>query len=189
MTVTMTATRRTIIMLQGTTLIALTAAALLLAWPPRVVVKPVLPALPALTAQAPPAATSASALTDSVVDANVFSLTREAPAARTFVAAPTDAIIGDVVSDAYGADAGVVDTSGTASVAADRVPALYGVVSGPSGRAALLRLDAKMDGARLFRLGEGTAGYRVRSIGADRVELSGPAGPITLGLAAKGGAP
>ena len=185
----MTAARRTIIMLQGTTLIALTAAALLLAWPQRVVVQPVRPALPALTAQAPPAATGASALTDSVVDANVFSLTREAPATRTFVAAPTDAIIGDVISDADGADAGVVDTLGTASVAANRVPALYGVVNGPSGRAALLRLDARMDGARLFRPGEGTAGYRVRSIGADRVELSGPAGPITLGLAAKGGMP
>ncbi len=185
----MSARRHLVPALQGLTLVTLSAAAALLAWPQRVEVIAAPPSLPLQVADAPMLPESSGTLTDSILDANIFSLSREAPEERTFVAAASDAVVDDVTSGEYGADAGLVDSTASSSPIADPVPSLYGVVNGPPGRAALLRLDANTGGARLFRLGEGTAGYRVRSIGADRVELSGPSGSVVLELVAKGGTP
>jgi hypothetical protein len=182
-------TRRLVPVLQGITLIALAAAAAWLAWPNRVSAPPAAPTLPSVVAQAPATLAGDPALADSIVNTNMFSLTREAPEERTFAAAPVDPVIDDVTSGEYAADAGLAVSATAALPNADPVPALYGVVNGPSGRAALLRLDPKVSGSRLFRLGEGTAGYRVHSIGADRVELTGPQGTVVLELAAKGGTP
>ncbi|MES3033948.1 MAG: hypothetical protein V4813_08115 [Gemmatimonadota bacterium] len=185
----MTATRHLVPVLQGVTVAALAAAASLLLWPPDVQVAPADPVLPALVALPPVVASPAAALSDSIVNANIFSVTREAPDDRTVAVTPGDAPVLEVTSGEYDADAGIADSSGTASADAAPVPALYGVVHGPMGRAALLRLDPGITGARLFRLGEGAGGYRLRSIGADRVELSGPTGAIVLELVAKGGTP
>jgi hypothetical protein len=175
--------------LQGITIVALATAVVLLVWRAPVRVSPEPPSLPALSAQAPSVPASASAMADSVVDGNIFSLSREAPEGRTFAATATEMDPGEVTQGEYGADAGIVDTIITPDVASESVPALHGVVTGPLGRAALLRLDPHTAGSRLFRLGEGAAGYRVRSIGADRVELAGPAGTVVLELVAKGGIP
>lgn len=183
----MSFTSRIVLMLQVVTAAGLTAAAALLAWPATRAVAstvPTLPTLPALTSAMPPEVTADSVLVDSIVRANIFSPTREAPLERTVVAGPVDVVTDDVIAGSYGADAGVTDSL-PSSPADDRVPALHGVVDGPMGRAALLRLDAGAQGSRLFRIGEGTAGFRVRSIGADRVELSSPAGPVVLTLAGK----
>lgn len=185
----MIARRHLVPVLQGLTLVALSAAAMLLTWPVRVDVRASAPTLVAVSTSAPTPSTGTAMLTDSIVNANIFSITREAPEERTFVAAPVDAVVDDVTAGEYGADAGITDSTATAQGDGEIVPALYGVVNGPIGRAALLRLDASASGSRLFRLGEGAAGYRVRSIGADRVELSGPAGPVVLELVAKGGTP
>ncbi len=173
--------------LQAVTVSALAAAAAFLAWPPTIAVAPVAPTLPALAAAAPPMPTIANALTDSIVDANIFSLTREAPKARTFVGAPVDPLLTGSPAATSSADGGLSDTVDTSNT--DPVPSLYGVVNGPFGSAALLRLDPAKSGSRLYRLGEGVAGYRVRSIGADRVELDGPSGTIVLTLAVRGGTP
>ena len=183
----MTSTRHLVPVLQGLTVTALALAAALLAWPPDTQVVPVDPVLTALTAQSPPLASPAAALTDSIVNANSFSVAREAPEDRTFAAALSDVVMADVTSGEYDADAGISDS--TLSADAEPVPALYGVVNGPMGRAALLRLDPNTTAARLFRLGDGAGGYRLRSIGTDRVELTGPDGAVVLELVAKGGTP
>ena len=173
--------------LQGVTVTGLVAAAVLLAWPPDVDVAPITPTLPALAAAAPGLRTTSASLTDSIVDANIFSLTREAPDNRTFVAAPVDPTADAAFSNSSSANAGVGDSLGTTN--ADPVPHLYGVVNGPLGTAALLRLDPARKGSRLFHIGEGAAGFRVRSIGVDRVELDGPSGAVVQTLTSKGETP
>jgi hypothetical protein len=184
----MTAASRIVLALQLITVAGLAAAATLLAWPPDVTVAPIAPTLPALAGAAPRITTNATALTDSIVNANIFSLTREAPDARTFAAAPTDPQPDMMTaSGSYTANAGVGDSLATTN--GDAVPHLYGVVNGPTGLAALLRLDPARKGSRLFHTGEGAAGFLVRSIGTDRVELTGPAGAVVLTLTPKGDTP
>ena len=100
--------------------------------------------------------------------------------------APTDPQIDMTATGSYTANGGIGDSLATA---ADPVPHLYGIVNGGQGSAALLRLDPARRGSRLFHLGDGAAGYRVRSIGADRVELDGPSGAVLLTLTPKDGAP
>ena len=178
---------RLVLVLQGITLVALAVSAVLLAWPHRIGVSSEAPVLPTLAARVAVDSTPVAGLTDSIVNANIFSLTREAPEERTFVASATDGVVGDVPAGEYGADAGLMDSTSTGAPELEPVPALYGIVNGPAGRAALLRLDPNTTSARLFQLGEGAAGYRVRSIGANRVELTGPSGPVVLELVAKGG--
>jgi hypothetical protein len=180
----MTSTKRLVLLLQIVTALGSVAAAVLLLWPSSIAVASIAPTLPELTAAVPPMITEATALTDSIVNANIFSLTRKAPGERTFVAAPVDPMV--AVDGTM--PAGVAFDS-LAVADSDPVPALYGVVNGPQGSAALLRLDPMRAGSRLYRLGEGVGGYRVRSIGADRVELDGPAGSTVLTLQTRGGTP
>ena len=178
---------RLVPILQAVTVTGLLVAGALFASPPNISVAPVAPTLPALAATVPPMPTTAAALTDGIVNANVFSLTRKAPLERTFVAAPGDPQVDPISNGLVIANGGIGDS--LATPAADPVPHLYGVVGGPQGAAALLRLDPTRKGSRLFHLGEGAAGYRVRSIGADRVELDGPTGAIVLTLSPKAGTP
>jgi len=173
---------RLVPILQAVTVTGLLATVAVLAWPKNTTVAPLAPSLPAIAAHAPSMPANATALTDSIVNANIFSLTREAPDARTFAAGPSDPM-SDSVSTTFGDASVPADPGSTAD--SDPVPALYGVVDGPNGRAALLRLDASRKGSRLFQLGESAGGYRVRSIGADRVELVGPAGSVVLELAVR----
>jgi hypothetical protein len=180
----MTASRRLVLILQLVTVSAIAASAALLAWPAATTVTPIAPVLPALVAGVPAMAGNAATLTDSIVNANMFSLTREAPAARTFAAAPIDPLVMTPSTDS-----GSLATETTESGDSDPVPSLYGVVNGPQGAAALLRLDPARRGSRLYHLGEGMAGYRVRSIGSDRVELDGPNGATVLTLTTRGGTP
>ena len=178
---------RLVPILQAVTVTGLLVAGALFAWPPNISVAPLAPTLPALAAAVPTMTTAASALTDSIVNANIFSLTRKAPLDRTFVAAPGDPQVDPISSGLVIANGGIADSLATPD--ADPVPHLYGVVGGPQGAAALLRLDPTRKGSRLVHLGEGTAGYRVRSIGTDRVELDGPTGAIVLTLSPKAGTP
>ncbi len=180
----MTLPNRLVLMLQAVTATGVLATAAFFAWPASTAVASVAPSLPALSAVVPPMPSTATALTDSIVNANIFSLTRRAPLARTFVAGPVDPLL-TAAATPSDSTSGVEMTSSDS----DPVPALYGVVNGPLGAAALLRLDPAARGSRLFHLGEGVAGYRVRSIGADRVELSGPSGPVVLTLAVRGATP
>ncbi len=180
----MTTPKRLILLLQVLAALGSGAAVALLLWPTKTTVASIAPTLPDLTAAVPTMLTDASTLTDSIVNANMFSLTRKAPEDRTYVAAPVDPL---VIADGTMPTGVGIDTVG--AVNPDPVPALYGVVNGPQGSAALLRLDPARTGSRLYRLGEGLGGYRVRSIGTDRVELDGPAGATVLTLPSRGGTP
>jgi hypothetical protein len=65
----------------------------------------------------------------------------------------------------------------------DPVPRFYGTVAGgASGRSALLRLDAHIPGARLYREGDRGGRYRITRIRDDAVTLDGPSGSIVLHL-------
>lgn len=182
-------TRATIGMraLQTVTGAALLGAAALLVLPSHAAVVPRAPTLPPMQAQAPTPQANTTALTDSIVNANIFSLAREAPDERTFVAAAADPLPETDAAAPFETDAASGNTVMPAPT--NRVPALFGVVDGPAGRAALLRLDAAAAGARLFRAGEGTAGYTVRSIGADRVVLQSASGAVTVTLSTRDSAP
>ncbi len=178
---------RLVPILQVVTVAGLSTAAALLAWPPDTTVAPIAPMLPALAASPPAMTTTASVLTDSIVGANIFSITRKAPGARTFAAAPVDPQLDASGTGSSTANGGIGDSLSTSD--RDPVPHLYGVVNGLQGAAVLMRLDATRRGSRLFHLGDGAAGYTVRSIGADRVELNGPTGPVVLTLSPKEAAP
>lgn len=183
----MTRAAMRLIALRAVTAGALLASGALLALPSRHAVVPLAPALPALPAQAPAMPGNTTALTDSIVNSNIFSLDREAPEERTFAAAPADPVVEDASPVSYAGDADTGDT--LSQVRTDRVPALFGIIDGPAGRAALLRLDAAAAGARLFHAGDGAAGFTVRSIGADRVVLHGTSGPIVVTLSTRDPAP
>lgn len=173
--------------LQTVTGAALLCTAALLAIPSQAAVVPRVPTLPPMQAQEPAPLVNTTALSDSIVNANIFSLAREAPDERTFVAAAADTLPETEAAVPFETDVASGDPA--MSVPTNRVPALFGVVNGPAGRAALLRLDAATAGARLFRAGEGTAGYTVRSIGADRVVLHGASGSVTVTLSTRDSVP
>jgi hypothetical protein len=129
-------------------------------------------ALRTVAAATAPAALHDGSVGDVIVNANIFSFSRKAPARRydplTFgteaEALPQPVAAAPVVSDE------------------DAVPKLYGIVGGPDGAAALLRLDAAIAGALLYRAGEKGGAYRVVEIHEQSVVLSGPSGRITLRL-------
>lgn len=171
---------------KGTSVAAALVAGALVAVAPSTDVAPVTPVL-ARTRTAPPAVVDSSAEAAAlVVETNVFSPTREAPEARTF--AGDGGAAGDDTGDAgdVALDAPDFGTDSTADPLAPRsedpVPHLYGIVQGPAGDAALLRLDRAGRGGRLFRTGEGAGGWRVASIGTDQVTLAGAGGARVLRL-------
>lgn len=176
---------RLLLACKGISLAAAVAAGAFVATPPAVSVTPVAPTIaPTRTAPiaVPDSSPEAAAL---VVATNVFSPTREAPTERTFAGG------GDDESDEAGAmgagdvafDGGVATSDSLAPAAEDPVPHLYGIVQGPAGESALLRLDRAGRGGRLFRIGDGAGGWRVASIGFDQVTLTGTNGTRVLRLA------
>jgi hypothetical protein len=169
--------------MQVSTAIGLLLAAALLLWPADTSVTAAPPPLAFSTAEPPKAAVGVQAVTDSIIATNLFSLSRQAPVSRTFVAAPSDAApppdtyVADSATNLNGALGDSLEPEST-----ERVPRLYGVVDGPLGTAALLRLTRASRAARLFRVGDGAGGYTVQRILADRVMLSGPSGSVVLRL-------
>jgi len=128
-------------------------------------------------APAPSVAVAAAdpATTESIIAANIFSPSRTPPAARYQPLAIGDDAAAAEVANAAPADATMVD-------AEDAVPRLYGVIAGPHGRAALLRLDPDAPDAQLLREGESSGSYRVVRINEQSVVLTGPAGRVELRL-------
>ena len=119
--------------LQTVTGAALLGAAALLVLPSHAAVVPRAPTLPPMQAQAPTPQSNTTALTDSIVNANIFSLAREAPDERTFVAAAADPLPETDAAAPFETDAASGNTVMPAPT--NRVPALFGVVDGPAGRA------------------------------------------------------
>jgi len=72
---------------------------------------------------------------------------------------------------------GVNATNGARNLASGLTPVLTGIIVGDSTRVAILRQGTI---SRSHRVGESTGAYRVASISADSVTLSGSAGTIVL---------
>ena len=72
---------------------------------------------------------------------------------------------------------GVNATNGARNLASGPTPVLTGIIVGDSTRVAILRQGTI---SRSHRVGESTGAYRVASISADSVTLSGAAGTIVL---------
>lgn len=122
---------------------------------------------------------------DAVIRTNLFSPTRRAPAAREQLATldtfPEPTVAGD--------GAGMTGSDVAAGFDAQPVPQLLGIVDGPGGARALLRLDADKARAALFGVGDGTNGWRVVAIGGTSVTLDGPSGRQVVSLQARSGTP
>ena len=159
-------TRRVELALRGVTLTAAAIAVAALLWPPSLPRTEIAPA----GLGASPSVLREVAEADvpgRIAQGNIFSSTRSAPRTR-------------YRPNGSGAEEpGLADESVTASVG---VPELYGIVPGPSGAAALMRLDATVEGAQLYREGDRGGRYRVDRIGDDTVVLTGPAGRVELRL-------
>ena len=120
-----------------------------------------------------------------MVARNVFSATRRSPTVRftppgTDLGAPSSASAA-VMPSAMGMDSLSVATGAPV----DAAPHLYGIVTEDGVRRALLLLSARGDVPRLFAVGEGSGGFRVVSIVADRVILASAAGTRTLRLVSR----
>jgi hypothetical protein len=178
---------RLLLALKGVTVAGAVATGAIVATPPAVSVTPVAPVI-ARTRTAPAAVPDSSPEAAALVVAtNVFSPTREAPDERTY-AGDGDGAWSDDDDAATGAgdvafDGGMPASDSTSTAAEDPVPHLYGIVQGPAGEAALLRLDRAGKGGRLFRIGDGAGGWRVASIGTEQVTLAGAGGTRVLRLA------
>ena len=105
---------------------------------------------------------------------NIFSRTRAAPSTR----------YNPVEADADRYAPAVTESVVTEAPADEEsmVPRLFGIVAGPGGASALLRLDPAVPEAQLYREGERGGLYRVVKINEQSVVLSGSGGPIVLRL-------
>ena len=160
--------------LKALSLLFLVIAAGVLLWP--VALPEATSPLPGLTA---PAGTRVLASADpasarTVVTANIFSARRAPPATR----------YRPYFSEAESAPAQprVVPQAGDQGSAEDRVPQLFGIVQGPAGSTALLRLDPAAPGSLVYREGDRGGAYQVVKIEERSVVLNGPKGQIVLRL-------
>ena len=153
----------------ATAMIALTA----LLWPARVSNAEIAP--PGSTARASKAAprTFEASAADAVIAGNIFSPARTAPARRFNPAEPDEPEVTPPPP---------VDNSDVASDDEEAVPHLFGIVIGPAGATALLRLDRENPDAQIYREGDRGGRYRVVKINERSVILDGPSGRIELRL-------
>jgi hypothetical protein len=146
--------------------IALTA----LLWPARVPTDELAPAGLSAHANKAAARVTDTSAPDAVIAGNIFSPTRAAPARRFNPAEP------EPVSAPPEDNADVVVSEEEA------VPRLFGIVIGPAGASALMRLDASNPEAQIYREGDSGGRYRVVKINERSVILEGPSGRIELRL-------
>jgi hypothetical protein len=129
---------------------------------------PVMPVTVAPSPQTPLASGSPSARFDeTIVRTNLFSATRRAPRVRFVLP---------------GQEPAMATPMETPVTSASDAPALLGVLTVNGIRSALLSVPGSDSIPRVVRTGERIGGYRVRVIGADRVELSSVSGTRTVRL-------
>jgi hypothetical protein len=112
-----------------------------------------------------------------IVEGNIFSAARKAPAVRYNPFEPDWGSVGTGVTEPV-AEAPAADANPEGA----GVPKLFGTMVGPHGAAALLRLDASLPEAQIYREGDRAGGYRVEKINEQSVVLRGPAGRVELRL-------
>jgi hypothetical protein len=112
------------------------------------------------------------AVADAIIASNIFSSSRKPPRSRynPFEPEPTPV---ETIPD-VGAAEPVPDE--------DAVPRLFGIVIGPRGAEALLRLDRTIPDAQLYKEGDRAGVYRVVKVEAQSVTLTGPRGRVVLQL-------
>ncbi len=108
-----------------------------------------------------------------IVASDIFSDSRRPPSVRYNAAGGPQA--GDP------ADASPASSKSGAS--ARFSPQLFGVLGEAQGPVALLRLDPRIPGARLYHVRDEAGGYRVVRIAPGEVDIEGPGGRRTLRLA------
>ena len=149
-------------------------AAVALAWPAHVPTRTVAPPgidRIATKAATPRTLTANSDAADAVIAGNIFNATRTAPPRRYNPTEPDESVI-------------VAPPEPEQIEANDEesVPHLFGVVIGPAGATALLRLDATIPEAQIYREGDAAGGYRIVKINERSVILDGPTGRFELRL-------
>ncbi len=150
-------------------------------------IDPVKPSTPATSmwSNAPALVVGVDSSAALMVARNIFSATRRAPTVRfappgTDLGAPTS-VSAAVMPSTMGTDARSVATSAQV----DDAPHLYGIVTEEGVRRALLLLSARDGVPHLFAVGEGSGGFRVVSIVADRVIVASATGSRTLRLVSR----
>ena len=133
-------------------------------------------------------APSDSAAIATILRANVFSDAR-----RPVPAPGKSGMAVSSVTSATGTTANIArpasdDSAPPAPRSADG-PRLYGIIPGPDGPVALLRLDSPGTAALPYHVGDHAGRYRVVSIGDRDVVIDGPAGRRTLRMFAASLAP
>jgi hypothetical protein len=125
---------------------------------------------PGVQASVPGARAHADSLAEDIILSNLFASSRTAPS-RRYAGPGTNANYQAGTESAEPASAGFA-------------PALLGtaVSETPGATRALLQLDPADLTPRLYAVGEGAGGYRVVSIEARSVQLTGPRGRVVLRL-------
>ena len=108
---------------------------------------------------------------DAIIDGNIFSASRKAPPRRFNPAEPDEP-----------ASAPPVENAEVSADDEEAVPHLFGIVIGPVGATALLRLDRESPDAQIYREGDRGGRYRIVKINERSVILDGPSGRIELRL-------
>ena len=135
-----------------------------------------------------PAAPSDSAAIATILRANIFSDSR-----RPVPAPGRPVVAASGMTAAPGTTANIIrpdpeDSAPPVPRSADG-PRLYGIIPGPDGPIALLRLDSPGTAALPYHVGDRAGRYRVVSIGDRDVVIDGPAGRRTLRMFAASPAP
>src|SRR5262245_10264114 len=160
-------------LLLAAALFALVALAALV-WPARVPTTQIAPGgidSSAVKASSTHTVEAAASAADAVVAGNIFSPSRTPPARRYNPTEPDESV-----------EVAPPEPETTDVNEAERVPHLYGVVMGPAGATALLRLDPAIPDAQIYREGDKAGRYTVVKINERSVILDGPTGRIELRL-------
>ena len=142
-----------------------------LVWPARVSTDEMVPAGLSARASKGAARIPDQSASDAVIAGNVFSPSRAAPGRRYNPAEPE----GPVVAPPQ-------DNTDVVVSEEEAVPRLFGIVIGPAGASALMRLDPSNPEAQIYREGDSAGRYRVLKINEQSVLLQGPSGRIELRL-------
>ncbi len=169
----MSAAPRTARVLDVLSVICVVVTVWLLLWPLRPAVRPLALTVPSAVSVAAPVA--ADSIAGQIVATNIFASSRRAP--RTRFVPPGAEPVGILATPS----ASEVGPGGDPS----ETPRLFGIIAQDGARRALLQLPGADSTPRLFAIGERQGGYRVVSIGTDRVVLASAAGSRTVRLVSR----